>query len=111
MTHSRATGADGARDLRVYQRSLELVVACYGLAQRLPSSERFGLADQLRRAASSVPANIMELRAHLDVARELGYVVESDTGPAEDLAIHVSSMLMRLAHALRKLKRPAGGRQ
>lgn len=35
-------------------------MACYQAAATLPSSERFGLAPQIRRAATSIPANIAE---------------------------------------------------
>lgn len=48
------------RDLTVWQRAMELVVECYGLAAKLPRDERFGLTSQLQRAAVSIPANIVE---------------------------------------------------
>lgn len=48
------------RDLLVWQRSMELVVAVYELSKLFPDSERFGLTNQLRRAAVSVPSNIAE---------------------------------------------------
>ena len=48
------------RDLLVWQRSMELVVASYELSKCFPDSERFGLTNQLRRSAVSVPSNIAE---------------------------------------------------
>ena len=48
------------RDLLVWQRSMELAEMAYAMSLRLPGFERFGLADQIRRAAVSVPANIAE---------------------------------------------------
>ena len=48
------------RDLIVWNRAIELVVSVYGLAGSLPTSERFGLATQLQRAAVSIPSNIAE---------------------------------------------------
>jgi four helix bundle protein len=48
------------RDLVVWQRSIELTVAIYKLTSRFPDSERFGLTDQLRRAAVSVASNLAE---------------------------------------------------
>jgi len=48
------------KDLIVWNRAIELVVDVYGLAGSLPSSERFGLASQLRRACVSIPSNIAE---------------------------------------------------
>lgn len=48
------------RDLKVWQLGMTIAEHVYGLTQRFPSEERFGLTSQLRRAASSVPANIAE---------------------------------------------------
>ena len=39
---------------------MDLAVLAYRLSRELPSDERFALADQIRRSASSVPANIAE---------------------------------------------------
>jgi four helix bundle protein len=48
------------RDLRVWQRAVELVDKVYALSDKFPPEERFALASQLRRAAISVAANIAE---------------------------------------------------
>ena len=48
------------RQLIVWQKAMDLVVACYQLSAKFPDAERFGLTSQLRRAAVSVPANIAE---------------------------------------------------
>ena len=48
------------RDLIVWQRAMALVRASYALAGRLPVDERFALASQIRRAATSVTSNIAE---------------------------------------------------
>jgi four helix bundle protein len=47
-------------DLKVWQRSHDLVLRIYPLTKGLPTDERFGLQSQLRRAAVSVPTNIAE---------------------------------------------------
>ena len=47
-------------DLKVWQKSMDLVDLVYDLTLDFPASERFGLASQLQRAAVSVPANIAE---------------------------------------------------
>jgi four helix bundle protein len=48
------------RNLSVWQRSIELTLAVYKLTSSFPDSERFGLTNQLRRAAVSVASNIAE---------------------------------------------------
>lgn len=48
------------RDLEVWQRAMELAETVWRLSARLPAEERFGMTSQLRRAVTSVPANIAE---------------------------------------------------
>lgn len=48
------------RDLRVWQEGMSLAVTCYGLTKSFPKDELFGMTSQIRRAASSIPANIAE---------------------------------------------------
>jgi four helix bundle protein len=48
------------RDLVVWQQAMDLAEAAYKLTARFPKEEAYGLAAQLRRSASSVPANIAE---------------------------------------------------
>jgi four helix bundle protein len=50
------------RDLLVWQKAMDVVVACYHAGRTFPDSEKFGLVSQLQRAAVSVPANIAEGR-------------------------------------------------
>ena len=44
----------------VWQKAMSLARLVYAVARSLPSEERYGLADQLRRAAASIPSNIAE---------------------------------------------------
>ena len=48
------------RDLQVWQKGMDLAVACYKMTRAFPKEEMFGMISQIRRAASSVPANIAE---------------------------------------------------
>ena len=50
----------GFRKLQVYTTARELVKEVYTLLENLPSTEKFTLSDQLRRAVISVPSNIAE---------------------------------------------------
>lgn len=50
------------KDLIVWKKSVELVVAIYDLTDNFPKSEMYGLTSQMRRAAISIPSNIAEGR-------------------------------------------------
>jgi four helix bundle protein len=48
------------QDLKVWQKSMDLVEESYRLTQKLPKTETYGLISQIQRAAVSIPANIAE---------------------------------------------------
>lgn len=48
------------KELTVWQKSIELVVAVYALCKAFPKEEVFGLSSQLKRASVSIPSNIAE---------------------------------------------------
>ena len=51
------------KDLRVWQQSMGIVTDIYKLIYLLPIEEKYGLSDQIRRAAVSIPSNIAEGQA------------------------------------------------
>ena len=48
------------RDLIAWQKGKELAKVVYTATRRMPEDERFGLTNQMRRAAVSIPSNIAE---------------------------------------------------
>jgi four helix bundle protein len=73
------------RDLEAWQVAMEAVLKTYDVTSAFPSTERYGLTSQMRRAAVSVPSNIAEGQArsgraglnHIAIA--LGSFAELDT--------------------------------
>jgi four helix bundle protein len=47
-------------DLKVWQLGMDIAKRIYGITRSFPREELYGLSSQLRRAASSIPANIAE---------------------------------------------------
>ena len=112
------------KDLDVWKMSMDLVVASYKLARRLPKSEQFELASQIRRASVSVPANIAEgygrrhlgdyvrhlyiangslkeLETELILTGRLHYFTEPVVAPVLRLADTVGRLLAGLTRSLR----------
>ena len=48
------------RDLLVWQKGVDLAVECYRFTDHFPKSELYGLTNQMRRAAVSIPSNVAE---------------------------------------------------
>ncbi len=48
------------RDLKVWQDAMSLAERIYAATNTFPAQERYGLVQQMRRAAVSVPSNIAE---------------------------------------------------
>ena len=74
------------RDLIVWQKSMDLVVAVYRACKSYPKDETYGLVSQTRRAAVSIPANIAEGQGrrlakefHQFLAHARGSLLELDT--------------------------------
>ena len=113
------------RDLLVWQRAMDLVVSSYRLAKNLPKEELYGLTSQIRRAATSVPANIaegqgrrstgqflqflgiangslLELETHFLAAEKLGLLKSADLEATFRLTGEVGRMLAGLMRRLRE---------
>lgn len=52
--------ASSYRDLKVWQGAMDLAVSVYGFTAAFPADERYGLVQQMKRAAVSIPSNIAE---------------------------------------------------
>ena len=121
---------NGYRDLLVWQRAMDLVIEAYGLTKRFPGEERYALAQQLRRAAVSVPSNIaeghgrkhlgdyvrhvsiargslMEMETQLLIAGRMGYISNGEEERVIAQTSEVGRMLSGLLRALTKRYRTA----
>ncbi|GAB2943713.1 four helix bundle protein [Hymenobacter coalescens] len=109
--------------LDCWKRSFDFVPLAYALAAGFPGHEKFELASQLRRAATSVPLNIAEgagrrtpkefiaflinargSLAELDtiilLAEKLSYLSEDQTSQALQELDHISALVQGLLNRL-----------
>jgi four helix bundle protein len=82
------TVGKGYRDLEVWQRSMKLAKNIYESTARFPGEEKFGLVQQMRRAAVSIPSKLAEGHARLSVA-EFQHFVSIAMGSAAELETQV----------------------
>ena len=111
------------KDLDIWKRPIELVKELYALTREFPIEEKYGIVQQMRRAAISVPSNIAEgsardsnlefahflsiaqgslaeLETQLMISKELGY-----TSDIEKFETQFKSIRLMIKGLSRKLKR------
>jgi four helix bundle protein len=71
------------KDLIAWQKTVDLETAVYAATDAFPKREVYGLPDQIRRAAVSVPSNIAEGTAHFSRREFLHYLRHSRGSLAE----------------------------
>ena len=76
------------RDLEVWKRAMKLVKRIYQLTAKFPSEERFGLTNQIRRAAVSIPSNLAEGHARSGSA-EFGRFISISMGSVAELETQI----------------------
>ena len=113
------------RKLDVYQNAKRLVVDIYGILDKFPSDEKYGLCSQIKRATTSIPINIAEgfgrfsskekvhfmeiaygslteTLCELELAVALGYINEKEYDIMEEQIIIVAKQLSKLRSSVIK---------
>lgn len=114
--------------LDVWQNAKGLALSVYKITEAFPSSEKFALADQLRRATVSVSANIaegstrehlkdhrrfmniaygssIEVLNHILIAKELNYIAEQTVLEIREQIAHITNQLQALNKSVVSKKR------
>ena len=110
-------------ELDVFRLSHSLTLEIYGITKSFPDEEKFGLISQMRKAAYSIPMNLMEgahrlsskeyrqfigiargstgeIKYQLLLVRDLNYVSENEYSDLTSKYERVSQMLTKLAKSL-----------
>jgi len=78
------------RDLVVWQKAMDLVVTVYRATEAFPKTETYGLSSQIRRAVTSIPANIAEGQGRR-LTKEFVYFLANARGSLWELDTHLES--------------------
>jgi len=112
-------------DLEVYKKAHLFTLALYKATAVFPAEERYGICSQIRRAAVSINANLMEgahratrreyhhftsisrgstgeLKYLILVSRDLGYIDEAGYRELSSIAEDISRMLDAMMRSLGK---------
>ena len=114
---------ESVEELDVFKKAHQVTLKTYKISKKFPSDEKFGLVSQMRRSAASIATNLMEgsyrlnrgeyrqfvgiargssgeLKYHILLARDLGYLLEDDYNVLRTELDEISKMLMGLAKSL-----------
>ena len=112
------------RQLKVWQKAMDLTVEIYNLVKKLPREETYALSDQMRRAVVSIPSNIAEgqgrnsdkefinflsiargslweLETQIEICERLHYIDSELASKVYSLTTEVSKMLNSLSNSLK----------
>jgi len=112
------------RDLIVWQKAMDLVTSIYNLTKRFPKDETYGLTNQMRRAAVSIPSNIaegqgrdstkeflhhlsiaygslMEVETQILIAENLNYLNKDETKVILNNAAEIGRLINGLSRSLK----------
>jgi len=111
------------KELKVWQKAIELVTETYLLTKGFPKDELFGLVSQIRRCIVSVPSNIaegcgrksnkdfsnflgialgssFEFETQIIISKNIGYLTEEQFLSLESEIQHIQNMIIKLQSSL-----------
>lgn len=111
------------KDLKVWEKSVDLVGRIYADSKSFPKDEVYGLTSQIRRSAVSIPSNIaegcgrrtnkdfknflgialgsaFELETQLIIAKNINYLEKQNFSFYESELQHIQNMIIKLQSTL-----------
>lgn len=111
------------KELKVWQKAIELVTETYLVTKGFPKDELFGLVSQIRRCVISIPSNIaegcgrkttkdfsnflgialgscFELETQIIISKNIGYLTNEQFIILESEIQHIQNMIIKLQTSL-----------
>ena len=101
-------------ELKIWQRSRELVKLIYQLTGSFPDSQKYGLISQMQRAAISIPSNIAEgagrntskdFARFLDIANGSAFELETQLFLSNDLGYADTNQVKNIISELKEIQK------
>ena len=112
------------KELKVWQKGIEIVKDIYRITGSFPREEVYGLTAQMRRSAVSIPSNIAEgfkrfhtkeyvqflhialgsvaeLETQVIISKELGFIDEAELQNLSEKIDHLSKMMSSLLNKMK----------
>ena len=113
------------KELKVWQKAIEIVTNTYLKTQSFPKEEIYGLTSQIRRCAVSIPSNIaegcgrntdkdfnnflsislgsaFEFETQLIICKNLSFINQEDFNFLESEIQHIQNMIIKLKSSIEK---------
>src|SRR5690554_27191 len=111
------------KELKVWQKAIDLVTETYLVTKDFPKEEVFGLINQIRRCVISIPSNIaegcgrrsnkefsnflgialgssFEFETQIIISKNIGYLTEEQLLSLESEIQHIQNMIIKLQTSL-----------
>ncbi|MBA5628237.1 four helix bundle protein [Moheibacter lacus] len=113
------------KELKVWQKAIDLVTETYMVTKSFPKDEIFGLVSQIRRCVVSIPSNIaegcgrkskkdfanflgvalgssFEFETQIIISKNIGYLSDEQFLYLESEIQHIQNMVIKLQSSLEK---------
>jgi len=111
------------KDFKIWQKGMEIVEEIYTLSSKFPDHEKYGLSNQIRKSAISIPSNIaegwgrqssksfsyflkisraslFEMETQIEIAKRLNYISIEETDNIKELIDHEGKMINSLIKSI-----------
>jgi len=112
------------KELKVWQKGIDLVKFIYNVTESFPRAEQFGLTSQIRRSAVSIPSNIAEgcgrksekelmhflyitlgsaseLETQIIISQELGFLLKDISDQIQEMILEIIRMTSALIKSIK----------
>lgn len=88
MPQNKTLHMKNFKELRIWQKGMDIAVSCFQLTNSFPQAEKYGLVSQINRAGISIPSNVAEGSSRTS-EKDYGRFIEISLGSSYELETHL----------------------